>query len=108
MTREELIQNCTKEELADMVILCRTVNEEIIKKKNRNKICEFEELLYLLLSENRQSEEDMKGEYNPTFDMVEVGNKNRIELTKGHIRFCKRILRIMGVDENNIQKSRMD
>lgn len=104
MTREELIQNYTKEELADMVILCRTVNEEIIKKKNRNKIWEFKELLHFVLSEIKQSEEDINDEYNPIFDDVWVGNNNRIILTRRHIRFCERILRIMGIDENTMQK----
>lgn len=55
----------------------------------------YEELKHFLETEIEQAEERMKEESNPTFNGLIVGHEFQIELNKGHIRFCKEVLKIL-------------
>lgn len=56
----------------------------------------YEELKHFIEMEIEQAEERMKEESNPTFNGLIVGNEFQIELNKGHIRFCKEVLKMLG------------
>ena len=55
----------------------------------------YGEFKHFLEMEIKQSEERMKEESNPTFNGLIVGNEFQIELNKGHIRFCKEVLKML-------------
>lgn len=55
----------------------------------------YEELKHFLEMEIKQAEERMKEEFNPTFNGLIVGNEFQIELNKGHVRFCKEVLKML-------------
>lgn len=54
------------------------------------------ELKHFLEMEIKQAEERMKEESNPTFNGLIVGREFQLELNKGHIRFCKEVLKMLG------------
>lgn len=53
------------------------------------------EIKHFFEMEIEQAEERMKEEFNPTFNGLLVGHEFQIELSKGHIRFCKEVLRML-------------
>lgn len=53
------------------------------------------ELKHFLEMEIVQAEERMKEEFNHTFNGIVVGREFHLELNKGHIRFCKEVLKIL-------------
>lgn len=55
-----------------------------------------EELKHFLEMEIAQTEERMKEEFNPAFNGLVVGLEFQLELNKGHIRFCKEVLKMLG------------
>lgn len=55
----------------------------------------YEELKHFLEMEIVQAEERMKEEFNPTFNRLVVRREFQIGLNKGHIRFCKEVLKIL-------------
>lgn len=55
----------------------------------------YEELKHFLEMEIVQAEERMKEEFNLTFNGLVVGREFQLELNKGHIRFCKEVLKIL-------------
>lgn len=55
----------------------------------------YEEIKHFFEMEIKQTEERMKEEFNPTFNGLVVGHEFQIELNKGHIRFCKEVLRML-------------
>lgn len=48
-----------------------------------------EEVRHWFELEIARAEQNMKEEYNPMFNGVEVGHEKQIELNKAHIRFCR-------------------
>lgn len=55
----------------------------------------YEESKHFFEIEIEQAEERMKEEFNPAFNGLIVGNEFQIELNKGHIRFCKEVLKML-------------
>lgn len=58
-------------------------------------VSKLEEMKHFFEMEIVQAEERMKEELNPTFNGLVVGREFQLELNKGHIRFCKEVLRML-------------
>lgn len=58
-------------------------------------VSKLEELKHFFKREIEEAEERMKEEFKPTFNGVLVGYEFQTELNKGHIRFCKEVLRML-------------
>lgn len=59
----------------------------------------YEELKHFLEMEIALAEERMKLKHNPTFNGVEVGHENQIELNKAHIRYCEYAIKALCNEE---------
>lgn len=62
-------------------------------------IIKVDELVGFLQSEITRAEERMKIEGNYMYDGVKIGEEQQKVLNKSHIKFCKTILKILGIDE---------
>lgn len=89
-TMDEMAKQVVKMAKEELTINNMTLAEFLIK---------VDEVAGFLQSEISRAEERMEINGNYMYDGVKVGEEQQKILNKSHIRFCKTILKILGVEE---------
>lgn len=89
----------TMEEMAKQVAEMAKENLTINDMPITDFIIKVDEVVGYLQNEIKRAEERMEIKGNYMYDGVKVGEEQQKALNKSHIRFCKTILKILGIEE---------